>query len=350
VTTTDKVATTPSSVAPAGPPSTSAPTHYGTLSRIDWKLVGVGAGFYVIAFLLPTMPAGGFTDYWTGLLASAPVYAIAILSLVVLARATASISLCQAAFMGVSAYAFSYLSISSASGGLGWSLLPAFVVAVLVVAPVGMTLALPALRMRGLELALLTLTVGTALSGLIFNGNAPLSFSETAGAFLETPAEPFGLDLADPVVKYRFFLTVAAVVFALVGLVLISPIGATWQAMRAGNAVASASGIRIFYYQLIGFGLSALLAGLAGVLLVMMNTFADPGGFSAGASTMFVVIAMVVGIDLMRAGVIGGLITGLGTAAFEVFNIQADYLTILTGFGLVVIIVVRGRRSQVLEQ
>jgi ABC-type branched-subunit amino acid transport system permease subunit len=82
----------------------------------------------------------------------------------------------------------------------------------------------------------------------------------------------------------------------------------------------------------------------------MMNTFADPGGFSAGASTMFVVIAMVAGIDLMRAAVIGGLVTGLGTAIFEVFNIQADYLTILTGFGLVVIIVVRGRRSQVLEQ
>ena len=142
--------------------------------RIDKQAVGLGIGLLIVAIVLPVFPAGGFTDSWVGQLAAAPVFAIAILSLVVLARATASISLCQAAFMGVSAYAFSYLSISPESGGLGWSLLPAAVVGVVIVAPVGMGIAFPALRMRGIELALLTLTVGAALNGLIFTADAPL--------------------------------------------------------------------------------------------------------------------------------------------------------------------------------
>ena len=59
---------------------------------------------------------------------------------------------------------------------------------------------------------------------------------------------------------------------------------------------------------------------------------------------------MVVGIDRMRAAVIGGLVVGLGTGGIQEFQIDGELLAVFTGFVLVVVIVIRGRDSKVLEQ
>jgi branched-chain amino acid transport system permease protein len=269
------------------------------------------------------------------------VYAVAVLSVVVLARATASISLCQASFMGVSAYAFAWLFNDN-----GWPMWPALLVGALIAAPVGMTLAFPALRMRGLELSVLTLSVGLALTAIVFAPDAPLSISDT-GASLEHAVSPFGLDLTSNQNMYWFQLGLAIVAYAAIAVLLASPVGATWKAMRSGNAVAAASGIRISRYQILGFGLSALLAGLAGVMLLMYQSVVTPDAFGPAQSIFFVVVAMVAGIDKLRAGVLAGLVFGAGQQVFTTFGLQNEILNLVFGFSVVIAIVAFGRRTRI---
>jgi ABC-type branched-subunit amino acid transport system permease subunit len=298
------------------------------------------AGTAALSILLAVSVPFWATDQFTTLFAQSCVYVVAILSVVVLYRATGSISLCQATFMGIGAYAFAFLYSEQ-----GWSLGAAAPIGAVTAALVGSVLAFPALRMRGLELTVLTLSVGLAASALVFLPDSPLSYN-VAGATLDVPATPFGLDLFEPNTMYWFQLGIVLLAFAIVAGVLVSPLGATWRAMRSGNAAAASSGIRITRYQLAGFGLSALLAGIAGVMLLLYQNVATSDSFGAGISIQLVVFAMLSGLDRIRTAILGGFAYGAGQLVFTMFGIEGDALNVVFGFLLVVAIVIRGRAQE----
>ncbi len=298
------------------------------------------AGTAAVSILLAVSVPFWATDQFTTLFAQSCVYVVAVLSVVVLYRATGSISLCQATFMGIGAYAFGYLYSEQ-----GWSVGTAAPVGAITAALVGSVLAFPALRMRGLELTVLTLSVGLAATALVFLPDSPLSYN-VAGAALGVPAKPFGLNLFDANTMYWFQLGIVLLAFAIVAAVLVSPLGATWRAMRSGNAAAASSGIRLTRYQLAGFGLSALLAGISGVMLLLYQNIATADSFGAGISIQLVVFGMLSGLDRIRTAILGGFAYGAGQIVFTLFGIEGDALNVVFGFLLVVAIVVRGRAQE----
>lgn len=288
-------------------------------------------GLALVPFLLP--------KYWVFVTATSLVQSLVVLSVVILVRATSSLSLAQGAFMGMSAYLCAWLYEEHS-----WPYLLAVVIAVVAVVPVGMALAFPALRLRGLELSALTLALGLAASAVVFNARAPLSVGDGTGATLRRHPTPFGLDLSNGHTMYWFLLAITVIVFVLVMLLFAGPVGHTWQAIRAGNSVAVASGINITKYQVLGFAVSSAVAGLAGVLLLTFQRSVTPATVGPGASIFLVVTATVMGADRVQAAIVGGIALGIGNQVFPTFGLKGDWLTMI--FGLIVVVAVISRERQ----
>jgi branched-chain amino acid transport system permease protein len=231
--------------------------------------------------------------------------------------------------MGIGAYTASWLSSQH-----GWPFLPAALVGLVVVAPVGMMLAFPALRLRGLELSVLTLGVSLAATALVFDSLAPLRF-DPHGAPLGGVPKLGPFDLSSSTQMYFFLVGIAVLAFLGVAAVLRSRVGKAWKAMRAGNAVAAGCGIQITTMQVIGFGVSALVAGLAGVMLLTLQSTVTPDSFSAGQSIFLVVVSLIAGTRRIEAAIFGGLVVGVGQHIFKTYGMSGDWVTFV--FGLVVV-------------
>lgn len=296
----------------------------------------VRIGVPVIAVAVALAPAL-VSDLWLVLLTRSLILGLATLSVIVLHRATGTVSLCQASLMGVAANTTTWLAAER-----GWPLLAALVLGSLSAVPVGMVLVIPALRLRGVELSTLTLAVTPLVGSLVFAADAPLRAS-SLGIYLESNSL-LGVELSRPRQSYYLVLVVVVAVTAATGVLLRSRIGTTWRAMRTGNAVASACGIPIARYKLAGFAISSLLAGLSGVLLLAVQRAADPSEFSLFVSIRLVVLATIGGIDSLLSMVPGGLASGVGPRIPSEFGLGVDWFGVVIGFGVVAAVLRRGRR------
>ncbi len=135
--------------------------------------------------------------------------------------------------------------------------------------PLGLLIGLPALRLRGVNLAVVTLAAAFAIDALLFNDE---SFSGgLRGRDIPSPTI-FGLDLgiakgdAYPRVIFGVFvLVVVCLVGLLVARLRNAPAGRMFIAVRSNERAASAVGINVARTKLLAFGLSAFIAGLGGV-------------------------------------------------------------------------------------
>jgi branched-chain amino acid transport system permease protein len=283
--------------------------------------IGVAVGALVAApFVL--------NGYWLFLFTQSAVQAIAVLSAVVLFRVAGALTLCQASFVGVGAYLAAWLST-----GPGLPLWLSFILAPLLAAPLGLLLALPALRLRSIELSILTITVALMLGSLVFSSSAPFKLG-AAGAQLESNSL-LGLEMSDPTTAYAVCGAVAALCFAATWLVFRSPIARTWRAINSGQAAAASVGISVTRHKMLGFALSAMLAAVSGVLLIAIYTTVDVSSFGVFSSIQIVIVAALLGMGL-RAGVMGGLILGVLQQVPREFGLQNEYVTAALGFLLVV--------------
>lgn len=227
------------------------------------------------------------------------------LSYVVVTGYLGQISLSQTAFAGAAGFALSKMTIY-------WSL--PFPLAILLCAVVagllGLLVAMPAFRIRGAELAIVTIAAALAIERFIF---ANPSFTPAEGNPIASPSL-FGFDLSmrsgADVSRIEFSLLVLAiasvVVWAFVRLAS-GETGRTFLAVRANERAAASVGIDPRRTKLIGFGLSAFIAGIAGCLM----------GYSAGqlSSASFTVF---VGLQILSVAYLGG-ITSFGGAAVAGF-------------------------------
>jgi branched-chain amino acid transport system permease protein len=295
-----------------------------------WAAITLGVGVLIPVLLSP---------FWVFLAAQSAIYALLGLSLVLLYRATGSISLAQTSFMGVGAYATAWLFTDH-----GVSLVPAAVGGVVVAGAVGLLLTLPALRMRGLELTILTLLVGLALQGLVFSSGAPLGVQAYGGAALTPLPSVLGRPLSEPLVLFLICFPLAAGAFWGAWWLLRSRVGLRWSAITNSYAAAAAAGIPISRYKALGFGLSAALAGLAGALVISAQGAVTTDSFGAGPSLALVVIVMIGRIERLAAGVLAGVASGAGQQIAPIFGISGNWLILM--FGLVVVAVILSQRTR----
>ena len=232
------------------------------------------------------------------------IYAVAVLGLNLLVGYSGQISLGHGAFFALGAYTGAILLDRTSVPHL--LTVPA---AALVCFAAGLALGLPALRLRGLYLALVTLAIAIATPVLIKRFDSLTGGSQ--GIAVDQPQAPAWSGLADDQFLYFLALLVAAPMFWLAAGMVRRDVGRALIAMRDDETAAKTMGVNLATFKTRAFGLSAAYAGVAGALFVFSNGFVAPESFT-----------LVVSFSFLAAVVVGGLATVTGAlfgALFIVF-------------------------------
>lgn len=261
------------------------------------------------------------------------IYCLIALSLVLLTGYAGQVSLAQAALAGCGGY---ILSRAATAGGIGfpWSLLLGVIGAGLI----GVIVALPALRIRGMQLAVVTLAAALVVQDFVFD-NPQLS---PADGDPVPSIRLFGLNLAvrsgSDIMRWQFGVFVLIVVgaaFILVVNLMRSDTGRTLIALRSNERAAAAAGINVTVAKLGAFVVAALLAGLAGGLIGYSQGSVSPDSFGALVGVQFLAFAYLGGITSIGGAVAAGLFAPLGfgyTILTQGFNLDGgDYYLLVSG-------------------
>ena len=270
-------------------------------------LVGLVAAQYLLGY------------EWRQALTVSAIGAIVALSLVVATGMVGQISLCQMAVAGCAAF---FLTRLAGSWGVPFPLAP--LLAALVAAAVGLVVALPAMRIRGVNLAVITLSLAFALDQLVFNNqdlvglssDAPSAGSPSVFGWEFGPLDQLD-DRGVPSVAFGVFVAVVLVAaLALVANLRRGPTGRRMLAVRANERAAAGAGIDLVATKLLAFGVSAFLAGIAGGLLAYQNAGkVEPTTFAVFTSLTALAVAYLGGIASVGGALAAGVLTagGLGS-------------------------------------
>jgi ABC-type branched-subunit amino acid transport system ATPase component/branched-subunit amino acid ABC-type transport system permease component len=257
------------------------------------------------------------------------IFAIVLLSLVVVTGYGGQLSLAQWTLAGVGGWFAAKIVIE-----WHWSFVPALLAAVIAMVPVGLVVGLPALRTRGVNLAIVTLALAAAVSAVVFE-----SVSLAGGPNGLTVGDPslFGLDV-DNVNHPRRYAILVLVAFVLVLLVVGNVrrgrSGRRLIAVRENERAAAAMGISVLGAKLYAFSLAAAIAGLGGVLYAFLNPITIFDQYSPDQSETLVAFSVIGGLGLLLGPALGSILVGGGLGsriAAWLGSWVANYLTVIGG-------------------
>ncbi len=299
--------------------------------------VGRSAGFGLVAGAVVIAALQGS---WRAALVTSLILGIISMSIVVITGIAGQVSLAQLTLAGVAGFLLSPLTTS---WHVPFPLAP--VLAALGATAIGVMVGLPALRIRGLPVAIVTLSLAVALQALWFQN---VDFVSAAGKPIGKP-RLFGMDLgpgtgaAYP--RLPFCLMVLAV-FVLTGVGVAwlrrSSLGSAMLAVRANERSAAASGINVVATKIGAFAIAAFIAGVGGSMLgyklgtVTFDSFDVLLGLSVFATVYLAGITSVSGGALAGMLAAGGLVS---YAASQWLSLDVAWYELLTGVALVVTVV-----------
>ncbi|MFK3737916.1 ABC transporter permease subunit [Massilia sp. TN1-12] len=259
-----------------------------TLHRLAPGLAGLAA--LALFPLLVTNP------YYVHLAETILIYAILLFGLDIVVGYTGQVSLGHAGLFGVGSYVTGTLILHL--GAPWWLALPASVV---VTAGFGAILALPALRVTGPYLAMVTLAFGTIVQILI-NEMSWL----TQGPMGITLSKPtfFGHALDETEYFYMVALLTAASL-GTVHLLLKSHLGRAFEALRDSPIASDCMGVSVYRYKVYAFVISAAFAGLAGSLYAYSEQYIAPNTYNFELTILFL-LAVIMGGRKSRTGALIG--------------------------------------------
>jgi sulfate-transporting ATPase len=300
----------------------------------SWKipaLVGIAAG---LAAVLATSGS-----YRSAVITSL-IFGVISLSLVVVTGYCGQISLAQLTLAGVAGFLLSPLTDS---WGVPFPIAP--LLAALGAGVIGVLVGLPALRIRGLLVGVVTLIFALTVEALWFRNN---SFNGGVdGAQVANP-ELFGLDLgvgtgaAYPRPAFGILcLLVLAATAGGVARLRTGRLGSAMLAVRANERSAAAAGISVVRVKIIGFAIGSFVAGLGGTLLAYKQTNVTFQSFSVFAGLTVFSTAFLAGITSVSGGIVAGLIAA-GGILFLSLDRAVDigpWYSIASGLGVVVTVI-----------
>ena len=259
------------------------------------------------------------------------------LSVVVLTGYVGQVSLAQMSLAGIGGFMLGHIA-TDLGIGFPWSLLLAGLCAV----PVGLVIGLPALRLRGVNLAVVTLGFAAAMDAVIFNLHSFIG--GTAGLPIPGPRLP-GLDLA--ISQGRAYPRVIFGVLVLVVVILLGllvarlrrgPAGRMLLAIRSNERAAGSVGINVAQAKLMAFGLAAFIAGIGGALTGYMQGELTADSFAAFTSISLLAIVFVAGVGRIAGAVVAGVMFSAAGLFVTFLNIHLNvgkYQAIVAGIALV---------------
>ena len=277
--------------------------------------------------------------YWVSLMVFIGIYVIVALGLNLLTGYTGQISLGHAAFFAVGAYTSAVLT-----GKFGLSFWLALPASGVLAALLGIFIGLPALRLKGLYLAIATMGFGFIVEEII------VQWEGITNGVNGLPAVRPTLGPVNFTTDESYFYLVFFVLFLLIIVlknILRTPTGRAFIAIRDSEVAAESMGINLAIYKTAAFCISAFYAGIAGSLFAHFMLFIGPENFNLLVSISFLVMILVGGLGSVHGAVFGAIFI---TVLPELISLSKDYLpSVIAGqaglqtavFGLILILFIR---------
>ncbi|UGS36960.1 branched-chain amino acid ABC transporter permease/ATP-binding protein [Capillimicrobium parvum] len=298
--------------------------------RINWG--GIAFGVALTAFLLAVL-----NSQWADSIITTLCVAFILLSIVVVTGYAGQLSLAQFAIGGFGAWVAGRLV--DAQGTPFWL---ALLIGVAATVPLGVLFAVPAVRTRGINLAVVTLGLGTAMELMLFRN------PEYTGGIQGTQvgdATLFGWNINSITHSTRYGLFVLAL-FVICTLIVCNirrgRSGRRLIAVRTNERAAAALGISVPGAKLYAFGVSAGIAAVGGILLVFRLSSIDYKLFTNFTSITDVGLALLGGIGYLIGPVIGATLTAGGLNQQILTSIFSDsvgkYIDLIGGVSILIIV------------
>ena len=290
------------------------------------KTLIAGAGLALLA-AVPLMTSN---SYYIHMVGTIMIYAILLFGLDIVVGYTGQVSLGHAGLFGIGSYTAGVLFMKLAAPL--WLIIPA---SVAVTAVFGALLALPALRVTGPYLAMVTLAFGTIVQILInemtFLTEGPLGITIPKPSIAGFKLDEHGF----------YWLVLALMIMSLVVVdrVLRSHLGRAFEALRGSPVASDCMGVSVYLYKVFAFVVSAGFAGLAGCLYAYSEQYISPNTYNFELTVLFL-LAVIMGGRKTRSGALLGaaiiVILPKLLDDLELFRIVASALAVLMLVGAVV--------------
>ncbi|NKX53125.1 branched-chain amino acid ABC transporter ATP-binding protein/permease [Arthrobacter mobilis] len=263
--------------------------------RPDKKHVALWAAFAVLVCSVPFI----LPKYWVFLFTTMAVSTLVARSVGVVTNQAGLLSICQMSFAAVGGW------VVAGINDLGWQMgFPLMVLAGgLVALPLGLVIGLPALRVRGVELGVVTLGFAVALDLYLRRG----SFPGTGEGKPVIPDAPFANSI------WFYFLA-----WAVVGLLCVllwwarhRPLGLAWAAVRTSERAAAALGVDVARAKISAFGTAAFMAGTAGGLMAGQFGLLTTDVFTPVSSMVYFAVAITTGAGVLSGALLAGALITL---------------------------------------
>ena len=291
------------------------------------RITLAAAAILVVAFALPELAS----SYWLRIFTTVVIMTLATLAVGVVYAQLGMVTLCQFALVGVGGW-FALRLYHATHLPFELSLLCGGVAS----AAFGFIFGLPALRMRGLYLALTTLMIAGAFQVVVTatdfpDGGPGILGKVTDGArqYMERP----WLGLSDPG-YFRYCVVVLVLGYLLVWWHQRSKPGRAWAMIRRSEASALSAGVNIFAYKVWAFTLAGFLAGICGGLLAGLIGQLDLRTFPASDSVLLFALTVIGGAYNWLGAIIAALLLRAVPGVLNDFYIDGNLATIVFGAGL----------------
>ena len=266
--------------------------------------------------------------YWLFVVSEFYVFAIVAISLDLLMGRSGQISLGQSGFVALGAYTTAILNQR-----FGVDLVVGMLAGASVAGLASLVLGLPATRLRGHYLGIVTLGFGIAVDQIALKWDSLTGGDQ--GIHLHRPVA-LGLDVGTPVRMYYVALVALVVAVLLVWSLTQTRIGRAFAAIKDSEIAAAAMGVPVARTKVLAFIVSAFLAGAAGGIYAFLAGFVAPEDFGIDSSLLFFAMVVIGGMGSI-SGAIGGavVVDAIRTTAATVSGLS---LAILGGMIVLVVL------------
>ena len=295
---------------------------------------------FALWFVLNSMiGVGTITNYWSGILITIGINIILAVSLNVATGYLGQLPLGHAGFMAVGAYtggifmratpAADLLKAGDTAGALPYVLI-ALVLSAIVAGLFGLIIGIPALRLRGDYLAIITLGFGEIIRVILTNIDSVLGFKFTYGAA--------GLKRIPKFSSFTLVFVCVVITCLVIHMVMKSRHGRAILSIRENEIASESSGIPTTYYKTFAFVLSAVFAGVAGCLYAGYLGSLYPSTFKFMKSIEILVMVVLGGMGSMLGSVLSASVL---TVLPELLRSVDDYRMVAYSLALVVMMIFR---------
>ena len=283
--------------------------------------------------------AGVISNYWTGILIMVGINIILAVSLNIATGYLGQLPLGHAGFMAVGAYAGGIFmkAVPAAEllkAGNTAAVIPFILIALLISAVVagifGIIIGIPALRLRGDYLAIITLGFGEIIRVVLTNIDSVIGVDFTYGAA--------GLKRIPKYSSFTLVFICVVVSCYIIHTIMKSRHGRAILSIREDEIASESSGIRTTYYKTFAFVLSAMLAGIAGCLYAGYLGSLYPSTFKFMKSIEILVMVVLGGMGSMLGSVISASVL---TILPELLRSFSDYRMVVYSLALVIMMIFR---------